>query len=218
MGDVMEKVIEFMHKFLDNNSEFTEEELHLYKLALTHSSNNTSVNHNQRLAFIGDSVLRLIIREHLYHQHPDWSKGKLSDTAAGTKTIRGIEQDETYAPIAIEMKILDYMDIQNKTFGSDCIKTNAEVFEALFGAVYLARGLEAKKAIRKKPNYQQSMEIIRFLSKEELLQLGEYMGLNRARLSFLKPEELHKMCDEILTCKSIAIFFAVRNFIGKKYM
>ncbi|WP_292464568.1 hypothetical protein [Methanolobus sp.] len=71
---------------------------------------------------------------------------------------------------------------------------------------------------RKKSNYQQSMEIIRSLSRTELMELGEYMGLNPAKLSLMKIADLHKMYDEILTCKSIAVFFACRNYIGKTYM
>ena len=146
----MEQVVKFMHKFLGNDSEFTDAELEMYKLALTHSSNNSLFDHNQRLAFIGDSVLRLIIREHLYEQHPDWTKGMLSDTAKGTPTTIGIEQDENYAPIAIKLNVLEYMDIQNQTFEVDDITPNAEVFEALFGAVYLTKGLEVARKLADK--------------------------------------------------------------------
>lgn len=79
----MENVIACMHKFLGKDHlgrdyVFTDDELQLYKLALTHSSNNNPPHHNQRLALIGDSVLRLIIREYLYELHPDWSKGRLT--------------------------------------------------------------------------------------------------------------------------------------------
>lgn len=80
-----------MHQFLDDDSEFEPEELELYRLALTHSSNNTSLNHNQRLAFLGDAVLHLIIREELYKQHLDWDKGKLSEVA-GTDKTSGLEK------------------------------------------------------------------------------------------------------------------------------
>ena len=138
----MDKVIKFMHQFLGNYSEFTDEELKMYKIALTHSSNNSSFNNNQRLAFIGDSVLRLIVREYLYMQHPNWTKGQLSDTAKGTDEIIGIEQNEKYAQISIKLNVLKYMDIQNQTFESDSTTTNAEALEALFGAVYLTRGFK----------------------------------------------------------------------------
>lgn len=146
----MEKVVKFMHQFLGDDSEFTDEELEIYKLALTHSSNNSSFNHNQRLAFIGDSVLRLIIREKLYKQHPNWTKGQLSDTAKGTDKTIGIEQNEKYAAIAIKLNFLEYMDIQNQTFELDSITTNAEAFEALFGAVYLTKGIEEARRLADK--------------------------------------------------------------------
>lgn len=142
----MGKVIAFMHQFLGDDSEFEPDELELYRLALTHSSNNTSLNHNQRLAFLGDSVLRLIIREELYTQHPDWHKGELS-AVAGTDKTSGLEKDENYADIAKELKIIDYMDIQNPSFEPDNITVNAEAFEAVFGAVYLKRGLEEARRL-----------------------------------------------------------------------
>lgn len=143
----MEKVVKFMHRFLDDDSDFTDQELELYKLGLTHSSNNSSLNHNQRLAFVGDSVLRLIIREHLYKQYPKWTKGQLSDIAKGTDTTTGIEQNENYSPIALKLNVLEYMDIQNQTFKTDDTTPNAEAFEALFGAVYLTRGLEEARRL-----------------------------------------------------------------------
>jgi ribonuclease-3 len=153
----MEKVVAFMHQFLGDDSEFEPEELELYRLALTHSSNNTSLNHNQRLAFLGDSVLRLIIREELYKQHLDWHKGKLTEVA-GTDTTFGIEKDENYANIAIDLKIIKYMDIQNPEFKLDNITVNAEVFEALFGAVYLAEGRGIEEARRLALKYIFHME------------------------------------------------------------
>lgn len=142
----MENVIACMHKFLGKDKfgreyEFTDKELELYKLALTHSSNNNPPHHNQRLALIGDSVLRLIIREYLYELHPDWSKGRL------TIATSGLEMDKTYADVAIKLKLIDYMDIQNRTFELDSITPNAEVFEALFGAVYLKRGIEVARRV-----------------------------------------------------------------------
>ncbi|HJH30791.1 MAG TPA: hypothetical protein C5S50_01035 [Methanosarcinaceae archaeon] len=149
-GNIMEKVVRFMHKFLGNDSEFKDKELEMYKLALTHSSNNSPFNHNQRLAFIGDSVLRLIIREHLYNKYPNWTKGQLSDTAKGTDKTIGIEQNKKYAKIAIKLNVLEYMDIQNQSFESDSTITNAETFEALFGAVYLTRGLEEARQLAEK--------------------------------------------------------------------
>ena len=92
----------------------------------------------------------MIIREHLYAQHPNWTKGRLSDTAKGTDKTIGIEQNEKYAQIAIKLNVLEYMDIQNQTFELDSIVTNAEAFEALFGAVYLTKGIEEARRLADK--------------------------------------------------------------------
>lgn len=147
----MEKVIACMHEFLGKDHlgrdyVFTDDQLELYKLALTHSSNNNPPHHNQRLALIGDSILRLIIREYLYELHPDWSKGRLT-IEAGTDKTSGLERDENYADIAIDLKLIEHMDIHNRTFELDSITPNAEVFEALFGAVYKKRGIEVARRV-----------------------------------------------------------------------
>jgi dsRNA-specific ribonuclease len=68
------------------------------------------------MAFIGDSVLRFIIRDHLYHQYPKFPKGELTHIAAGANYVTGLEVDENYAKIAISMNIVDYMNIENQCF------------------------------------------------------------------------------------------------------
>lgn len=78
--------------------------------------------------------------------------------------------------------------------------------------------LKLRKSIRKKPNYNKSMEVIQSLSKKELIELGSFIGMSEARLSFLKPAELHHLYEEVLTTKSIAIFFACRNYLGREHM
>jgi ribonuclease-3 len=146
----MSKTTEFMKAFLDDGSEIEPEEIELYKKALTHSSNNDFHNNNQRLAFLGDSVLRLIIREHFYEKYPEWDKGKLTKYCAGNDGETGIEQNGYYAQLAIKLKIVDFMDIENPTFETTNETVNAEAFEALFGALYLSRGLEETKRIARK--------------------------------------------------------------------
>jgi hypothetical protein len=71
---------------------------------------------------------------------------------------------------------------------------------------------------RKKPNFNKSMEIIHSLSPEELIKLGDYMGMNKAKLSLIKPEKLHEMYEDILKNRTITIFFATRNYLGRNYL
>ncbi len=119
------------------------EEAELYKEAFIHSSNDTLPN-NQRLAFLGDSVLRLIVREHFYKEHPEWDKNRL------TRTSEKIELGSSLAEIAIDLKMVEYMDIKNPPADfRTSVTLNAQVFEALFGAIYLNRGFEEAKRVAK---------------------------------------------------------------------
>lgn len=138
MRDTMKKVIEFMHRFLEDESEFTDEELDIYKTALTHST--CSSQDNQRLAFLGDAVLKHIIREHLYLTNPYDCKGLL------TMTSSSIESNNNYSRIATNLNVFNYMRIGNPSLKSHNITANAEALEALIGAVSYKRTSYCKKA------------------------------------------------------------------------
>lgn len=130
-------------KKIQNTLLFSEDN-ELYRTAFIHGSNNTWPN-NQRLAFLGDSVLRIIIREHFYHKYTNWNGGHLSNLCKGEKfensKTAGIESNENYSKIAKKLKLANYM--KNCPEGlEDNDKLNSELLEALFGAIYLDKGLE----------------------------------------------------------------------------
>lgn len=134
-----------IQKFLDDIFALTPDEKKIYQIAMTHSSNDSLPN-NKRLAFLGDSVLRLIIRDHLYRKYPEWDIGKLTKFCG-----EEVESNKNFANIAIKLGLFKYMDVKNPQ--SDLEKNerlNAEAFEALFGAIYLNRGFEETKRIVKK--------------------------------------------------------------------
>ena len=134
-----------LQDYLNGIFELSPQEIKLYKEAFIHSSNNSLPN-NQRLAFLGDSVLRLIIREHFFKKKPDSYKGELTQICGEDK-----ESNKNFANIAIELGLAKYMDIKNRPHDYETNKTlNAEVLEALFGAMYLNRGFEETKRIAKK--------------------------------------------------------------------
>ena len=145
MNDTREKEIK---EFLNIDFSFGTEKIELYNEALTHSSNG--LPNNQRLAFLGDSVLRLIIREHYFRKHPDWDKGRLTEECGET-----IEPNENFAKIAFNLEIVKYIKF-GKTYDNriddveENTTINAEAFEALFGAIYLDQGLDKAKEIAKK--------------------------------------------------------------------
>lgn len=102
--------------------------------------------HNERLEFLGDAVLELVVTEYLY-KHYDKPEGELTNWRAAL--VRG----EMLAKISQEIGLGDYMllsrgEQKNVGYAKQVILANA--FEALIGALYLDGGItSAKKFIEK---------------------------------------------------------------------
>jgi ribonuclease-3 len=114
----------------------------LLSLALTHRSANTE--HNERLEFIGDSIVNLIIGEALYHAHPCAPEGELSRWRAA------LVQRETLAELAKEWKLEQKIIIgagELKTGGQYRASTLSNAVEAIIGALYFDAGFETTKSI-----------------------------------------------------------------------
>jgi len=101
-------------EFLNGIFALSPEEIKLYEEAFIHSSSNTLQN-NQRLAFLGDSVLKLIIREHFYKENPGMSKGELTKICGEEK-----ESNKNFANIAIKLGLVKCMDIRNNMKHGNC--------------------------------------------------------------------------------------------------
>lgn len=118
----------------------------LLALALTHRSlvREGGEASNQRLEFLGDSVLGLNIAEMVYHLFPTEAEGDLS------KRLVSLVNGEQLAEIANEMKLGDYLTMSGgeEEQGGRVNPSNLEdACEALLGAVYLDGGLPAVKDI-----------------------------------------------------------------------
>jgi len=147
MDDAREKEIK---EFLNTNFSFGTEKIESYNEALTHSSNGLPNNQrHQRLAFLGDSVLRLIIIEHYFSEHRDWDKGRLTKECGEI-----IESNENFANIASNLEIVKSMKFgetyDNLLYDTENTTIKAEVFEALFGAIYCDQGLDKTKEMATK--------------------------------------------------------------------
>ncbi len=119
----------------------------LLMTSLCHSSysnekKGTTLNSNERLEFLGDSVLSIIVSEYLYSSLPEKSEGELS-------TIRReIIDGNSLTSFARSIDLGDYMLFGNgeEKNGGRERKTNLEdAFEALAGAMFLDGGLDAVK-------------------------------------------------------------------------
>lgn len=92
---------------------------------------------NQRLEFLGDSVLSLIVVEYLYKGFPDKPEGDLAEI----KSL--IVSEESLANVAREIRLYDYLLLgkgHEKTGGRYMDSVLADAFEALLAALYLDQG------------------------------------------------------------------------------
>ncbi len=111
---------------------YTFNQLELLETALTHRS--ASAKNNERLEFLGDSVLGQIISIELYQRFPQAREGVLSRLRANL--VKG----ETLAKISIELELGDYLKLGSGELKSGGFRREsilADALEAVFGAVYL---------------------------------------------------------------------------------
>ncbi|MFC3122115.1 ribonuclease III [Agaribacter flavus] len=106
--------------------------------ALTHRSANKS--HNERLEFLGDAVLGLIIAEILYQKFPKQPEGKL------TRMRASLVNRTTLASIARELSLGEMLKLgsgEMKSGGNRRDSILSDTVEAILGAIYLDSGLAA---------------------------------------------------------------------------
>lgn len=114
----------------------------LFKEALTHRS--ASPVNNERLEFLGDSILNFVIAAELYDRYPDSPEGDLSRLRASLVKKEGLVK------IANDLSLGDYLSLgsgEMKSGGHRRDSIQADAVEAIFGAVYLDSGFDACQKI-----------------------------------------------------------------------
>ena len=122
--------------------EYEPRDLGLFVAALTHRS--ASGRNNERLEFLGDAVLNLVIAQHLYLAFPDASEGDLSRLRARVVSA------EPLAEVAAAIGLGDELQLGSgelKTGGFRRQSILADAFEAVCGALFLDGGLEAAQSV-----------------------------------------------------------------------
>lgn len=118
----------------------------LLENALTHSSYANEVHSrfgsNERLEFLGDSVLSIIVSEYLYKNYPDMPEGEL------TKLRASLVCEKTLCMFSKQLGVGDYLflgkgELQNH--GNERASILADAFEAILAAIFLDGGMEAAK-------------------------------------------------------------------------
>lgn len=108
--------------------------------ALTHRSyayENGGLPTNERLEFLGDSVLGVVVTETLYRTHPDLSEGRLAKLRAAVVNARALAQ------VARTIGLGEHIKLgrgEESTGGRDKSSILSDTVEAVIGAVYLSGG------------------------------------------------------------------------------
>jgi ribonuclease-3 len=120
----------------------------LITLSLTHRSfayESGGLPTNERLEFLGDSVIGLVITEELYRRFPDFDESRLSPLRSGVVSTRAL------ADVARKLRLGESLRLgkgEEVTGGRDKSSILADALEALFGAIYVEHGLPgAQRAI-----------------------------------------------------------------------
>ena len=108
--------------------------------AFTHTSyanehKSKHIHHNQRLEFLGDAVLDLIIGEYLFKNYPDMAEGNLTKIKAATVC------EDSLASVSRSLQLGQYLLLghgERTSGGNDRNSILADTFESLIGAIYIS--------------------------------------------------------------------------------
>src|SRR4051794_13752825 len=117
----------------------------LLRRALTHRSyayEHGGLPHNERLEFLGDSVLGIVVTESLYRTHPDLPEGRLAKLRASVVNMRALaDVARAIGPGGLGAYL--YLGRgEEATGGRNKASILADALEALLGAIYFEHGLE----------------------------------------------------------------------------
>lgn len=119
----------------------------LMEQALTHRSfayENGGLPTNERMEFLGDAVLGLVVTESLYRRYPDVTEGHLAKMRAAIVNARALADVARSLGLGALLRLGRGEEI---TGGRDKSSILADTLEAVIGAVYLEHGLAASEAV-----------------------------------------------------------------------
>ena len=119
----------------------------LLELALTHRSysyENGNTPNNERLEFLGDSVLGFVVTAHIHDLLVELPEGEL------TKVKNAVVSARALAGVASELGLGEFLRLgkgEDQTGGRTKLNLLADTFEAILGAVYVSKGLDEARGV-----------------------------------------------------------------------
>ena len=128
---------------LEQKLGYTFRDKSLLEEALTHSSCRAGGKNNERLEFLGDSVLSIIIAEYLFTRYPDLPEGEL------TRLRASLVCEQALFRFAGQIELGKYLLLgkgEELTGGRERPSMVADAFEAVLAAIYLDGGMDPARA------------------------------------------------------------------------
>lgn len=172
-------------------------DIELFKQAFTHKSVENEVGHNERLEFLGDTILDSVIADYLFHLFPDLAEGEL------TKLKSRIVSREQLNRIGTELGVLQHIRYVK---GNNQYKSlEGNVVEALIGAVYLD------------VEYSKTKEIILDKIIAEHIDLTKLKNTDtdyKSRVLIWAQKEKHKVKFELSQVNSKEVKYLAKMFVN----
>lgn len=148
----------------------------LLEKALTHRSfrarHLSQEETNERLEFLGDAVLELIVSEYLFTKHPHWDEGRM------TRYRAALVRTETLALAAEQIHLGEHLRqnlLEEEHSDKLHISLLADVFEAVLGALYLHAGYTACRTFVEKYLFPYKQQFAQYDAKDAKSLLQEYL-------------------------------------------
>tara|TARA_B100001996_G_scaffold369512_1_gene343000 strand:- start:123 stop:803 length:681 start_codon:yes stop_codon:yes gene_type:complete len=166
---------------------FIPKNIDIYINAFVHKSLGKGINSYERLEFIGDSVVGLIVADILYEMFPNESEGFLTRVRTKIVSSKGLSM------LSKELKLHNFIKMNEKAVmnkWNENPRILEDVFESFMGALYLDRGiLTCKKFMKKLINkYIDMNEIVKDTNYKDILM--KYLQCNK------KPQAMYKISNE----------------------
>jgi ribonuclease-3 len=151
----LEKLCKILHVKMKN--------IGLLKKAITHRSyinehKNEKLEHNERLEFLGDAVLELLVSKHLFDNYPSKPEGDLTSFRAATVRTESLAEEAEKLKIG---KFIFMSKGEEQTGGRTRPYILANTFEAVVGAIYLDRGISTVSTFLKNSLFYKIPDIIK---------------------------------------------------------
>ncbi len=168
-------------------------DISLLERSLTHRSilnekKNKALKHNERLEFLGDAVLELIVSEYLFYKYPDRPEGELTSFRAA------VVNTSSLADVSKSLGVGEHLIMskgEETTGGREKEYLLANALEALIGAIYLDQGYEVEKNFVEKNLMPKIEDIVKYR-----LDIDPKTKLQERAQRLLKSTPTYKVVDE----------------------